>query len=72
ASSICVVEAELLVGPGNDATQHERRDAAVREAWSVLSSLTDTFHRQEPRTSAVGGQLLLETRQLLMEFAPSS
>ncbi|CAH9419900.1 hypothetical protein SGL43_06956 [Streptomyces globisporus] len=72
ASSICVVEAELLVGFGNDATQHERRDAAVREAWSVLSSLTDTFHRQEPRTSAVGGQLLLETRQLLMEFAPSS
>ncbi len=72
ASSICGVETELLAGPGNDATQHEHRDAAVREAWSALSSLTDTFHRQEPWASAVGGELLLEARQLLMELAPSA
>ncbi|MFJ8558114.1 aromatic acid exporter family protein [Streptomyces microflavus] len=72
ASSICVVEAELLVGSGNEATQHEHRDAAVREAWSALSSLTDTFHRQEPWAAAVGGELLLEARQLLMELVPSA
>ncbi len=72
ARDICVIETELLVGSGNEATQHEHRDAAVREAWSALSSLTETFHRQEPWAAAVGGELLLEARQLLMELVPSA
>ncbi|MFF3032425.1 aromatic acid exporter family protein [Streptomyces rubiginosohelvolus] len=71
AGRICRVETELLLGSGNEATQHEHRDAAVRDAWSALGSLTDAFHREEPRASAVGGELLIEARQLLLELAPA-
>lgn len=68
ASRICAIEAELLAG----SEARAQRDAAFQEAWSILGALTETFHDQEPSTSAVGGQLLLETRRLLMDLAPSA
>ncbi|MFC8336838.1 hypothetical protein ACFUJX_07525 [Streptomyces rubiginosohelvolus] len=71
AGHICAVESELLSGPGTDELR-ESRDAAFREAWSAIGSLTDAFHRQAPSTSAVGGELLLEARQLMTELAPST
>ncbi|MFJ2854289.1 FUSC family protein [Streptomyces rubiginosohelvolus] len=71
AGHICAVESEMLSGPGTDELR-ERRDAAFREAWSAIGSLTDAFHRQAPSASAVGGELLLEARQLLTELVPSS
>ncbi|MFJ3439148.1 aromatic acid exporter family protein [Streptomyces cyaneofuscatus] len=71
AGHICSIESELLSGSGSGALR-ERRDAALREAWSTLSSLTDTFHHQEPSASAVGGELLLEARQLMTELAPAA
>ncbi|NEE61448.1 hypothetical protein G3M55_95195, partial [Streptomyces sp. SID8455] len=46
----------------------EDREAASREAWAGLDSLTDTFHRLEGTAAAVGGELLLETRQLVTEL----
>lgn len=70
AGLVCAVETELLSGSGAGEL-HERRDAAFTEAWSALGSLTDTFHRQESSAAAVGGELLLEARQLLTELAPS-
>ncbi|MFF2236249.1 hypothetical protein [Streptomyces anulatus] len=71
AGHICSIEAELLAGSGTRELR-ERRDAAFREAWGTVSSLTDAFYRQEPSASAVGGELLLEARQLMTELAPSA
>ncbi|NED84208.1 hypothetical protein G3I76_29450 [Streptomyces sp. SID11233] len=71
AGHICAIETELLSGSG-PGELYERRDAAFTEAWSTLGSLTDTFHRQEPSAAAVGGELLLETRRLMTELAPTA
>ncbi|MFJ3561431.1 aromatic acid exporter family protein [Streptomyces anulatus] len=71
AGHICAIETELLSGSGSGELR-ERRDAAFGEAWRTLGSLTDAFHNQEPSASAVGGELLLEARQLMTELAPSA
>ncbi|CAM5301874.1 hypothetical protein SMICM304S_05900 [Streptomyces microflavus] len=41
---ICALEAELLTSSAPD-TLRDDREAASREAWAGLDSLTDTFHR---------------------------
>ncbi|MEU1468265.1 FUSC family protein [Streptomyces sp. NPDC005761] len=48
----------------------ERRSKAFDRAWSAHRTLTDSFRQQEGTAAAVGGELLLETRQLLLELAP--
>ncbi|MFD8112997.1 FUSC family protein [Streptomyces microflavus] len=64
---ICALEAELLTSSAPN-TLRDDREAASREAWAGLDSLTDTFHRLEGTAAAVGGELLLETRQLVTEL----
>ncbi|MEU4032247.1 hypothetical protein [Streptomyces anulatus] len=71
AGRICSIETELLTGSGTGELR-EGRDAAFREAWGTVGSLTDAFHRQEPSAAAVGGELLREARQLMTELAPSA
>ncbi|MFD0020632.1 FUSC family protein [Streptomyces sp. NPDC058382] len=48
----------------------ERREAAFDKAWTSHRTLAGDFREQEGTAAAVGGELLLETRQLLMELAP--
>ncbi|NYS21472.1 hypothetical protein HFP43_35315 [Streptomyces sp. SJ1-7] len=71
ASHICAIETELLAQTGT-AELRERRDAAYPEARRALGLLTEAFHRQVPQASAVGGELLIEARQLMLELAPSA
>ncbi|MHB0895727.1 FUSC family protein [Streptomyces sundarbansensis] len=71
ASRICSIETDSLSGPGVGELR-ERRDAVVREGWNALGSLSKAFHRQEPRASAIGGELLLEARQLMTELTPTA
>ncbi|MGW2279804.1 hypothetical protein [Streptomyces sp. NPDC001770] len=44
----------------------------VEEAWVSLRALSEAFRLQEGAAAAVGGELLLEARQLLHELARSS
>ncbi|MEW1613097.1 MULTISPECIES: aromatic acid exporter family protein [unclassified Streptomyces] len=71
AAHICAVETELLT-PSEADTSGESREAAFKEAWASLDALTDTFHEEEGTASAIAGELLLETRQLLNELAPAA
>jgi hypothetical protein len=64
---ICALEEELLTSSAPDDLRDDR-EAASREAWACPDSLTDTFHRLEGTAAAVGGELLLETRQLVTEL----
>jgi len=64
---ICALETELLTSSSPD-TLRDDREAASREARAGLESLTDAFRRQEGTAAAAGGELLLETRQLVTEL----
>lgn len=50
----------------------ERREAAFDTAWTSHRALAGHFREQEGTAAAVGGELLLETRQLLIDLAPPS
>ncbi|MFI7285691.1 aromatic acid exporter family protein [Streptomyces anulatus] len=66
---VCALETELFTSSAPE-TLRDVRKAASREAWAGLDTLTDVFLRQEGTAAAVGGELLLETRQLVTELDP--
>ncbi|WP_406089074.1 FUSC family protein [Streptomyces sp. NBC_01013] len=66
ASRVCAEEE----GPPAPSPASERRQAAFDRAWVAHRTLAENFRQQEGTASAVGGELLLETRQLLLEMAP--
>ncbi|MFJ8760304.1 aromatic acid exporter family protein [Streptomyces cyaneofuscatus] len=67
AAVICVRETELLTSAEPD-TPRDGRDAVAGEARAGLDALTEVFRRQEGTAAAVGGELLLEVRQLVTEL----
>ncbi|MGP3633647.1 FUSC family protein [Streptomyces sp. 24-1644] len=66
AARVCAEEAE----PPISSPAAERREAAFDKAWTAHRTLADNFQQQKGTAAAVGGELVLETRQLLMELAP--
>lgn len=66
AARVCAEESE----PPAPYLAAERREVAFGVAWTAHRALTDSFQEQEGTAAAVGGELLLETRQLLLELAP--
>ncbi|MFF7365483.1 hypothetical protein [Streptomyces sp. NPDC008125] len=58
--------------PPFDGSAPEREDPVVEEAWASLRALSDAFSLQEGAAAAVGGELLVEARQLLHELARPS
>ncbi|WP_406388113.1 FUSC family protein [Streptomyces sp. NBC_00887] len=66
AARMCLEEAEHPAS----ATDDRRRERAFDKAWVTHRALADNFQHQEGPAAAVGGALLLETRQLLMDLAP--
>lgn len=67
AAVICVRETELLTSSEPD-TSRDDRAAVAGEARAGLDALTEVFRRQEGTAAAVGGELLLEVRQLVAEL----
>ncbi|MFF6909620.1 aromatic acid exporter family protein [Streptomyces sp. NPDC012389] len=67
SARICARETELLTSAAPDAPRDDR-DAVAGEARAGLDSLTEIFRRQEGTAAAVGGELLLEARQLVNEL----
>ncbi|MFF3263649.1 aromatic acid exporter family protein [Streptomyces sp. NPDC002932] len=66
AARVCAEENE----PSGPSPAAERRGTAFERAWTAHRTLADNFRHQEGAGAAVGGELLLETRQLLLELAP--
>ncbi|MGW0937736.1 FUSC family protein [Streptomyces sp. NPDC002666] len=66
AARVCAEEDE----PSTPSPAAERRGTAFGRAWTAHRALADNFRQQEGTAAAVGGELLLETRQLLKELAP--
>ncbi|WP_299531710.1 aromatic acid exporter family protein [uncultured Streptomyces sp.] len=72
AARVCAEEIQLLTPSPADGPARERREAAFKQAWADLDALTDSFRQQEGTAAAVGGELLLETRRLLGDLAPTA
>ncbi|MET7370295.1 FUSC family protein [Streptomyces sp. NPDC005566] len=66
AAHMCAEEAEHPAS----ATDGRRRERTIDKAWAAHRALADNFQHQEGPEAAVGGALLLETRQLLTDLAP--
>lgn len=66
AARVCAEENEPLAS----SPAAERRGTAFDKAWTAHRALTENFRQQEGTASAVGGELLLESRQLLFALAP--
>ncbi|MEV6793447.1 FUSC family protein [Streptomyces sp. NPDC051320] len=69
AAIVCRVDAEIIEGSGRSQTLQDQRDAALKEAMSAHRSLTTDFQREDGTAVAVGGELVVETQQLLGELA---
>ncbi|MGW0860733.1 FUSC family protein, partial [Streptomyces sp. NPDC002690] len=69
AARVCAREGAPLscegAAPGRD-------EPAADQAWVALRALSDTFRLQEGAAAAVGGELLLEARQLMRELTRSA
>ncbi|MFD9421265.1 MULTISPECIES: aromatic acid exporter family protein [unclassified Streptomyces] len=66
ATRVCAEESE----PSAPSAAAQRREVAFGMAWTAYRTLAANFRRQEGTVAAVGGELLVETRQLLMELTP--
>ncbi|WP_307824988.1 FUSC family protein [Streptomyces sp. M2CJ-2] len=71
AATVCRVDAEILekVGRPPSAAQQDRRDAALEEALAAHDALATDIQREEGAAVATGGELVVETHQLLRELA---
>lgn len=67
AARVCAQEGARSFG----GSAPERDEPAAQEAEVSLRALAGTFRRQEGAAAAVGGELLVETRQLLKELTRS-
>ncbi|MGY3203835.1 FUSC family protein [Streptomyces sp. TE5632] len=71
AATVCRVDAEVLEEAGRppSASRQDRRDAALKEALTAHDALTTDIQREEGAAVATGGELVVETHQLLCELA---
>ncbi|WP_181383361.1 aromatic acid exporter family protein [Streptomyces sp. NWU339] len=71
AATVCRVDAEILeqAGRSPSAAQQDRRDAALEEALTAHDALITDIQREEGAAVATGGELVVETHQLLCELA---
>lgn len=69
AARVCAQEGAPL---SFDGPAPERAEPVGEEAWGSLRALSDTFRLQEGAAAAVGGELLVEARQLLHELVRPS
>jgi hypothetical protein len=68
AAIVCNSEAELLAVAGPSQSVRDQRDAALERAWSAHEELTTDFQRENWAAIAVGGELVVETQELLREL----
>ncbi|WP_406725702.1 aromatic acid exporter family protein [Streptomyces sp. GD-15H] len=73
AATVCRVDAEVLEESGrppsaSSASLRARRDAALEEALAAHEALTKEIQQEEGAAVATGGELAVETRQLLSEL----
>ncbi|MFE5113892.1 aromatic acid exporter family protein [Streptomyces sp. NPDC056663] len=69
AAAVCNAEADLLEGAGPAQPLCDERHAALERARTVCEELTTEFKREQGAAIAVGGELVVETQQLLRELA---
>lgn len=69
AAAVCNAEADLLEGAGPSQPLRDQRHAALERARIVHEELTTEFQREQGAAIAVGGELVVETQQLLRELA---
>ncbi|MFF3326833.1 aromatic acid exporter family protein [Streptomyces sp. NPDC002889] len=72
AAIVCGADAELLKDRAQSLPVRDRRDTALKSAWSTLESLTRDFEQEKGTAAAIGGELLVEAQQLLCELTPGT
>ena len=65
---MCTAEAGFITGSEVSQDLRDQRRAALDRAWAAYRDLSNDLQREQARSVAVAGELLVGTEQLLREL----